>query len=278
MSSYLLRGRWSLFLVASAALFVARPASAGSPAACQTMNPCQTDADCGAGTLCFHDIGTTCVTTADGGQSCGPGSECLIPYQVTCQIDSDCGEGFTCNTSSGKAYSCSGNTSDVPDGAVAIACADIPKPPSSACDAGQGCPTFPGICDGGSTCYGWTEGTCTQTVNTTCTSATDCLSGWSCTSGTCEPPCYGDGSFGRPGTTGPSAGPGSGSGSKSSSGSGSGIETGGSKNIPAANPPSSSSGCDVGAGTSSPSGAWSALALAVAVAFGRARRRASRRA
>jgi MYXO-CTERM domain-containing protein len=254
MSSRLPRRLLLAVAACCAALLVPRMALAAG-AACQTMIPCQSDADCGSGTRCVSGAVTTCVPTSDGGQSCAPASVCLITYEVTCSTDSNCGDGFTCNLS-GQGCNCSGSTEDVPDGAVSTPCSEVQKPPIPSCPADAGCPSFPSICDGGS-CLCWPEGTCMQTTTTACTSASQCLAGWSCTSGTCEPPCYGDGTFNGPSGSSASGSSSSGSGAASSAG-------------------SSHGGCALGTDGASNAGPWAVLALGVALALGRGRRRLTR--
>lgn len=162
-------------------------ASNGSPAGTCVSWSCQSDSDCGPGFRCYVDIDTECVVGPDGGQQCGPGSQCVPQWQAPCSTDSNCGPGFTC-TPGGAVFNC-GKDQDaaIPpyDTAMPIACADIPQPPDPCklADSGpdSGC-MFPvhSLCDAGSTCTELTWNSCQQQATGPCTVDSDCPSTWTC--------------------------------------------------------------------------------------------------
>jgi hypothetical protein len=204
-------------VVASAALFAARSASARTCAAdsdcprgfrctgsqteadgavvgmCLSIQ-CQSDSDCDVGLRCDFGLGTVCVQEPDGGQSCQPNDVCAPGWQPPCTSDNDCGPGFTCSGGGGYTQ-CprAGIDASVPPYATAtsIACADVPKPPfppvCGAPDSGlapdAGLPfCIPPLCDGG-TCLSVSWKTCQQQPTPPCTVDSDCPSTWTCRCG-----------------------------------------------------------------------------------------------
>jgi len=268
----------TLFVCGMAAIAFPTLANAAEDAGaliCQE-NPCTTDADCGAGMRCQPDAVTSCVTPADGGvESCGPATLCEPIWDTSCSQDSDCGDGFGCALV-GQECDCGGSSGiDIPDGAVSTPCGDVgPTPPPAACDAGQVCAEPPSICSDGGTCLCWETKMCQQKATPSCTTAADCPSLFSCSSGACQPPCANLEQFG--GGTGGGAPPTTGTGSPSSADAGASSAAGGSQ--AAASPRTVTASCAlVGgprAGSLSTSASPSLLALAIALSITTRRRRA----
>jgi len=147
--------------------------SAGST--CFSLS-CKSNSDCGSGTVCDMNRGTECVQAADGGQSCSPASACVPQWQAPCTVDSDCGNGFQC-ISNGTLCDCSGRPLA---GGVVTPCGAIPMPPHHSCVGDAACPSFPSICDAGSTCLCETTRACQENQMAPCLVSTDCLPGWTC--------------------------------------------------------------------------------------------------
>lgn len=263
-------------------------ASDGGQGSSCVSQSCQSNSDCGVGFSCYENI--ECVPGPDA--SSIPGNLCVPQWQGQCTMDSDCGDGFHCVISS-QACDCSGTGQSVPPdaGAVSEPCAQA-GPPSPPCASDAGCPSFPSVCDAGSSCLCWgITRWCQplQSTSTSCSNAADCLSGWSCSSMTCEPPnsdlayqgslgggmlvCGGSG---LPGGLGGSGAPTPGgqpadSGSEASNGpSGSTPPASGS----AATTGTKSGGCEIGTGRATGS-SWPlpSILLGLAAAAGSLRRR-----
>ena len=129
--------------------------------------PCQSDADCAEGLVCFTETKELC---SGGSQvDCPPDvvcpppeptvcetvteSQCVPPYVPPCAQDSDCGEGFLCVEQ--QSCGCSGSAPS-PDGQP------VPEPTCTCTSSGQ----F--YC---------------ELQQIACTAATDCPSGWTCEQG-----------------------------------------------------------------------------------------------
>ena len=264
-----------------------------SGGACVSLT-CQSNADCAPGLPCRPD--TQCVASADG--SSIPSGACVPQWQALCNVDSDCGSGFQC-IFAGGACDCSGSDTNVPPdaGVVSLPCEEVmpPRPPcANANDAG--CPSFPSVCDAGSSCLCWgIARICQQKQMPSCGTNAECLSGWACmcppdangspTAGcskSCQPPNWdlafqgplgsgtlvcGSGAMGGPalGNFGPGGGsPGAGNGTPTASGS---TATGGTS-------AKGSGGCEIGIGrTTAP---WLSAFFLSLVGLGGVRRRAHR--
>jgi len=154
-------------------------------------SPCTTDADCGAGMRCQQGAATECLVMADGGQSCAPATLCEPMWNVSCSQDSDCGDGFAC-VGMGQSCDCSASPTNVPGDAVSTPCSAIPQPPGPLplCppDAGV-CSIAPSICNAGGTCLCWTPKQCQQKATGACSTSSDCPPLFTCSSGSCQPPC-----------------------------------------------------------------------------------------
>ncbi len=163
-----------------------------TPGNCQSVS-CGGDADCGAGTRCSIDSGTTtCVTEPDGGQSC-TSSMCVPQWDAPCSDDADCGPGFTCAPPSIGYYQieCSPDrVFSIPPYATKMS-APCPMPPFPP----------PNLCDGGTQyCFGISWKTCAAQQTAPCTVDSDCPSTWTCQ---CPATCAGGGGA----EIGPSSGP-----------------------------------------------------------------------
>jgi hypothetical protein len=157
---------------------------AGPGSSC-AASACQSNSDCATGFSCYENI--DCVPGPDA--SSVPGNLCVPQWQGQCTTDSDCGQGYQCDISS-QACDCSGTGKSVPPdaGAVSEPCAQA-GPPQPHCANDAGCPSFPSICDAGSSCLCWgITRWCQQVQATSCSVSSDCFAGWTCSSATCEPP------------------------------------------------------------------------------------------
>ena len=167
---------------------------------CQPKD-CATDADCGAGMVCYDEKTTTCSGGGSATSGCAPNTKCdaglvvtttpetctttshklcAFKWQVPCSADTDCGDGFVCQPSvsggcgtssrsgvsgsTGSAGGTAGSTSGGGSGPVAV-------------DAGApDCTTVTSF-----------PGSCTPKA-TTCAADAVCPSGWTCTAiGTPQP-------------------------------------------------------------------------------------------
>ena len=166
-------------------------ADGGPTGACTSLS-CQKDSDCGPGLRCYLDMGTECVTEADGGQSCGPGSACVPQWDAPCTTDTDCGPGFTCSGSTGY-YQCGPNQANVMlapyETSTTVPCSAVPMGPPGF-DASALPFQVPSICDAGSTCLSVTSKTCLAQQTPTCMTASQCPSTWTCQ---CPASCGGGG-------------------------------------------------------------------------------------
>jgi len=153
-------------------------AEGGSASSCISLS-CRSNSDCGADLVCETDIGTECIQEADGGQSCGPASACVPQWQAPCTADGDCGDGFQCQ-SLGSLCDCSGKRSLLDAGGVVTPCESIPMPPHPPCLDDAACPSFPSLCDAGTTCICATTRMCVEQLMPPCSVSTDCLPGWTC--------------------------------------------------------------------------------------------------
>jgi hypothetical protein len=146
-------------------------ADGGTVSSCISLS-CQSNADCGSGTVCDMDMGSECVDEADGGQSCSPFNACVPQWQAPCTIDSDCGDGFHC-IANGMVCDCSGKLALLDAGGVVTPCDQLPSPPHPP-------PMVPSICDAGSSCVCKTTRSCQEIPMAPCSQSTDCLPGWTC--------------------------------------------------------------------------------------------------
>jgi hypothetical protein len=163
--------------------FACLAADAGQGSTCVSQ-PCQSNSDCGTGFSCYQDI--TCVPGPDA--SSVPANLCVPQWQGQCTTDSDCGAGAHCAIS-GQACDCSGKEGGIPpDAEVESEPCSEAQPPGPLCASDAGCPTFPSVCDAASTCLCWGITRWCQVDTTSCSSASSCLTGWTCSSGTCAPP------------------------------------------------------------------------------------------
>jgi MYXO-CTERM domain-containing protein len=95
--------------------------------------PCECDADCVAGLVCYRDSSNVCIAYADGGAgTCQLEGQCVAPWQRPCSTNADCGEGnFTC---SANGELCSGSACQPEYSCVA------PSLPNT-CTANADCPS-----------------------------------------------------------------------------------------------------------------------------------------
>jgi hypothetical protein len=254
---------------------------------------------------CYQDI--QCVPGPDA--SSVPGGACVPQWQAPCNVDSDCGDGFQC-VASGGACDCSGSAANVPPeaGAVSVPCEQA-MPPQPPCVNEAGCPSFPSVCDAGTSCLCW-GGTkaCQQTAMTSCTTTSDCLSGWTCmcppeTGGvaispdaslsaecstkSCEPPnwdlafqgAYASGTLVCGGSGGGTPGFAGGASNGPVGNTPSSSTTSGSSTMAAAPGSGSGGGCEIGASRTNGAPWLSTFLFGIASAFGalRGRRHSARR-
>ena len=131
---------------------------------------CQSDSDCGHGTRCYLDMGTRCVTAADGGSSCSPGSVCVPQRKAPCFVDADCGAGFTCSNGP-KSWNCGADqdASQPPyTKSMIVPCSDVPTPGSIPGFDGSLPFAVPAICKPGSSCLFVTWKVCVARQTPTC--------------------------------------------------------------------------------------------------------------
>jgi hypothetical protein len=92
----------------------------------------------------------------------------------------------------GQSCDCSASPTNVPGDAVSTPCSAIPQPPGPLplCppDAGV-CSIAPSICNAGGTCLCWTPKQCQQKATGACSTSSDCPPLFTCSSGSCQPPC-----------------------------------------------------------------------------------------
>jgi hypothetical protein len=145
--------------------------------------PCTSDSDCDPAMRCVTEQRSVCTggtapcAKPDGGEPDCPAPEpvecvietvsaCLPKYLGACERAADCGEGFTCEPV--EQCSCGGSAGarpeDAPDGGGAFAPAD-----------GGADPVPPEDCE----CQPTDTNHCVL-IETACTAATDCPSGWTC--------------------------------------------------------------------------------------------------
>jgi MYXO-CTERM domain-containing protein len=262
------------FCVSAGALLFPLSAAAddaGAPTCQEAV--CTTDADCSVGMRCVANGGTECEPLADGGQSCSQVSLCFPTLDTSCNQDSDCGDGYSCDTQQGGQFCDCGDASiDIPSDAVKTPCSSVPEPPFCGLDAGDagGCP--PPICKAGSSCLCWKPKMCLLTPTPACTTAADCPSHFTCTSGACQPPCADSENFG--------AGTGVGSGTATASGTATSTSPGGTKpkapSTPDVGATSSASGGGCAVVPGSESGAMGVGLVALGLALAARRRRTHR--
>ncbi len=182
------------------------PADTGAaePVTYRSCEPkdCATDADCGAGMVCYDHQTTSCTGGGVATSGCAPNTKCdagtvttitpetctttsrklcAFKWQVPCSADTDCGDGFVCQPSvsggcgtasrggvSGSTGSASGTAGGTSSGGSS---------PPAAIDAGTPeCMTVTSF-----------PGSCTPKA-TTCAADAECPSGWTCTAiGTPQP-------------------------------------------------------------------------------------------
>jgi hypothetical protein len=154
----------------------------GPTGACVSLT-CESNADCGPGLSCYLDMGTECMTAADGGQTCGPHNACVPQWDAPCLADSDCGPGYGCTPTNGGSFNCGKNqdAGQPPYAMVTgVPCSAVPVPPSPFPEAGFP-PGFPlSICEAGTTCTEVTWKTCVAQKTGACSVDSDCPSTWTC--------------------------------------------------------------------------------------------------
>ena len=157
----------------------------GGAGLCASID-CQSDSDCGPALRCDFNVGTICTTGSNDASSCAADNACVPQWQAPCLTDSDCGPGFACSGSDGI-YDCgpSQYDADVPPYATgtSVPCADVPMPPSPACNAdaqANACPMAVPICDAAGSCLAITWKTCVAPPAISCTANSDCPSTWTC--------------------------------------------------------------------------------------------------
>jgi hypothetical protein len=143
---------------------------------------CQSNSDCAASFSCYLDMGTECLTTADGGQTCGPQNACVPQWDAPCVTDADCGPGFTCSPGL-TGYDC-GKDQDASQPpyvtVTTVPCSAVPTPPPFLPPPDSGFPAIPPLCEAGTTCTETKTNMCVAQQTGTCTVNSDCPSTWTC--------------------------------------------------------------------------------------------------
>jgi hypothetical protein len=172
-------------------------ADGGLTTTCVVSLPCQSNADCGPGFVCWQsafgvygppNAGEVCSKTADGGMTC---SGCVPNWDAPCLTDTDCGPGFTCSGTAGVFWG--GDQEDAGEPAyttvTVVPCSAVPMGPFSP-DSGiaPGPLPVPSQCDLDSVWTDVTWNTCVaQTTGSwpcgscqSCSVDSDCPSTWTC--------------------------------------------------------------------------------------------------
>ncbi len=157
----------------------------GGPAGACVSLACESSGDCGPGLSCYLDMGTECMTAADGGETCEEHNACVPQWDAPCLADSDCGPGYSCAPANGGSFNCGKNqdAGQPPYAMVTVvACSAVPVPPFPFPDGGfpPGFPAIPSICEAGTTCTEVTWRTCVAQQTGACSGDSDCPSTWTC--------------------------------------------------------------------------------------------------